>query len=787
MRLSLNRNRLLIYTLLWEGVFLFLSASQYNGFQVLNIVGFITLIGLPGILTIILLELNGLPLWAYVGLTIGFSVLELMLVALAGNTLLPQLGIVRPLDRPTLLVEFAFLVNALIAFIWEFKEEVHISLRSYGVFGSVRDALTALAPIAFVLMAIFGAIRLNNGASGVLTLIMLMGIGVYCLWLVWQGERLGPNVIPIALFFVSLALLLMTSLRGWYATGHDIQQEYSVFQLTTSSGIWSIANYRNAYNACLSITILPTIFSNVLSLFDPYVFKVLFQLLFSTLPGMLYLTVRRYVSSTLAFISVLYFIGFPTFFGDMPFINRQEIAFLFLILMIYVIFETDIPLRLRQLLFVGLGLGMILSHYSTTYIVLGLLILLVLTEPLVHWFSKKYSSRLQFFSSSGMAALRPSLYRDEKRIVLWMVALLLLATFVWSSTLTNTASGSLYRVFDETIAVMKSNVKQDTQSSDTSYSLLSLHTSNADQLFAQYLQLVIAPFRAIAPTGVYYPASTYEHYPIEVIADPVMPLTALGRGMEQVGINVVAFNTAVRQGSARLLQLLVIIGFAALLLSSRFLRKPLASDYVILSIGSIVFVFAQLVLPVLSTEYGLLRAFQQSLMFLSIFIVVGSLYVFVGLSNDTRITLAGILAVLFLLSSTGVFTQLLGGYGAQLHLNNSGDYYQLYYIHATDVASSDWLAAEIQKDTLSTSKILIQGDYYSTRNLSTFADANLSNDIYPGVVQLDSYVYLGFSDVRNHAVSLFYEGDNISYTYPLAFLDDNKNRIYDNGSALVYR
>ena len=45
------------------------------------------------------------------------------------------------------------------------------------------------------------------------------------------------------LFLMSVALLFMTSLRGWYVTGHDIQTEYHVFRLTevTAAGVCRIS------------------------------------------------------------------------------------------------------------------------------------------------------------------------------------------------------------------------------------------------------------------------------------------------------------------------------------------------------------------------------------------------------------------------------------------------------------------------------------------------------------------------------------------------------------------
>jgi len=137
-------------------------------------------------------------------------------------------------------------------------------------------------------MAVLGAIRLNNAGGGGLTLFMLVvALTTLGLLVAWRG-RLRPGVVPVVLFGVSLGLLLMTSMRGWYTTGHDIQTEYQVFELTKVLARWKTSTFPDAYNACISITILPTMIWQWTRVADPYVFKVLFQVLFALCPVLVY-------------------------------------------------------------------------------------------------------------------------------------------------------------------------------------------------------------------------------------------------------------------------------------------------------------------------------------------------------------------------------------------------------------------------------------------------------------------------------------------------------------------
>jgi hypothetical protein len=137
------------------------------------------------------------------------------------------------------------------------------------------------------------------------------------------------------------------------------------------------------------------------------------------------------------------------------------------------------------------------------------------------------------------------------------------------------------------------------------------------------------------------------------------------------------------------------------------------------------------------------------------------------------------LAVAMLLSSTGVFTQLLGGYGAQLHLNNSGAYYDDYYLHRSEVLAADWLKEKhIDPSAIQMDQLLAY---------QFGPDAKLSNGIYPSLIRKDSYVFLGVPVVTRGQTRVTYQGTELTYAYPMQFLDQNKDLIYANGSSKIYR
>jgi uncharacterized membrane protein len=454
--------------------------------------------------------------------------------------------------------------------------------------------------------------------------------------------------------------------------------------------------------------------------------------------------------------------------------------------MFYVISREDISIKLRRILFILFGLGMTLSHYTTTYIIIASLIVLVCVRPTVKWIGHHLGQR-KLFSHAGYAALARNT-GEKWNITAGMVTLLVIAAFLWSSVLTNTASGSISRVFSETVQVILHPSKGDTQSSDTHYGLFSFQKIDPTVALQDYVKKFVIPTRTNISPNAYYAPTTYSNFVITATSTNALPLTSVGSYLSTRGVNVPLFNYAFRQISAKLLQIFILLGCITLLFIGRYLKKPLETEYVLIAVAGIFSIVLQILLPVLSQEYGLLRAFQQALMFLGIFIVMGSIAVVFYLKKERSATIfAGTVALIFFLSSTGVFTQLLGGYDPQMHLNNAGTYYDLYYLHAGEIAASNWLSVRIDVSSGDELQSQSKASFYAVQKATSIIDTGPLNDIYPGLIRKHAYVYLNFENIRKQLSTVSYNGTDITYLYPITFLDDTKDLIYDNSEARIYR
>jgi uncharacterized membrane protein len=587
---------------------------------------------------------------------VGAVLLALMVGGLILDVLLPHIGVPRPLAQRPILIWVDVLNVVLMA--WR------IQIGSTG--STIRSGLRTLrrwekrvlvVAALCIFLVVAGANRLNNGQGDLVALVGLSAVVVTFALIIWHRDVLRDTVIAGTTYLLGLSLLLATSLRGWYITGHDIQSEYRVFQLAKDNGVWNIGTYRNAYNACLSITILPTEIWQVVRVDDPYIYKVFFQLLFAVVPVVVYLLARRYWSKQVAILGVVYFVGFPTFFTDMPFLNRQEIAFLYVGLAFLVMTRRQWSVWRRRIAMVICAIGIGLSHYSTMYVFVATLAIGLLSEYgylLVARVRKrpkrKHDSRVTWADTA-------------RTVTLGVVFAAGLVTFLWGDVITHTAS-SVVTTLKEALPSAGGG-----RSVDTSYILFGGSGPSNQQLLATYRKNTLDD-RKKDGQKVFLPLSKVD-VPIHALNTASLPQTRVGNLLADIHLPPATVNIVVRDLASRGEQLfiglgLVTVGFVA------WRRRQLGRDFYFLAWASVIMVGVITVLPGLSVSYGLLRALQQALILVAPVLVIGSFVIFKPFGRVWSKRLATVLAFVFMISTIGVLPQILGDYPAQLSLNNSG-------------------------------------------------------------------------------------------------------------------
>ena len=710
-----------------------------------------------------------------VGYSVVGTLLLLMVAGLCANTVLPFLGVARPLSA----VPVVALVDILSVGLYAVRQRYPAprSLRAELRKLAPEEARLTVASALCVVLAVMGANRLNNGASDVLSMTALVLMVATLILLLWWQSSCGDFVTSLILYGISLGLLLMTSLRGWYVTGHDIQIEYEVFQLTEAHAHWSMAYFQTAFNACLSITILPTEISQVAPVDNPYVYKVFFQVIFALCPVLVYCIARRYWSRPVAILSVTYFIGMPTFFTDMPYINRQEIAFMFISSAVLAITNPSWSTRRRRVMFVAAALGLELSHYSSMYFFIGILIIAWLAQ-LVLGFSPQ---RLRRRSGAGQA--KPASWGTTVCTVgISSILIVVGITFMWGQLATGTAGSA---VTDARSAIAGLMGHGGTRSGDVSNFIIGGKALSLPAVWSDY-RTVTFQQRAASTPSAYVSASVVDRYPTPMVNGLApLPPSGMGRLLADVGISPSGVNTIARNAAAKDEQLFALAGFLAFLLVRR-LRGYVGLEVFCIGIGSMAMILLIVALPNLSVDYGVLRGFQEALIVVAPVLVAGSLATFSPFGQTWALRIAAAVCLAVFISTTGLLPQALGGYPPQLNLNNSGLYYDIYYMHPQEEAAVGWLASQPQ--VLSDG---VQASFDTSRfefsTQSGVTGPQSISDIYPPLVKKDSWVVVGYSTLRTHQATTFYDGDLINYVYPLSFLGNAKDLVYDNGGAEVFK
>lgn len=718
-----------------------------------KVVLFLCIVFLPGTALLRLLRIALKNVSTRVVYSFGFSLLVLMLSGLVASSVF-HLFWARPLELPGALVAWN-IITGLIILVSILTNRTAIRIQKWSAKDFPKSAfLLAAASLLLPCGAALGAFRLNNGSDGLVALMTLGYAAVLIIYAFLLRRRLPDGLLAWFIFIVGLSILLMTSLRGWDIVGHDIEREFRVYTLTHMHGFWDIGMDRNPYNACLSITILPEMFARLLNISGMIVFKVILQVIFAVCPAVIYLLLRRYVSKLAALAGSLLFICYPTFINDSAMLTRQGVAYLFFALALLMM-TNKVQKKRYKLLFLLCSLGVILSHYSTSYLFVGLFAVAVICKLCLSWWHRRRSPG-----------------QDMPRTVLspLFAALLLLITFIWYTQITATSSG-LLMTLSKSITNIPAIFSDDNKSTDTAAVLLFAGGKSQVNLFESYVTSVRPDAGSADVNPKYIPNLTNDN----------LPLTPLGKKARTIGIDP-SLITTLRQNFARFLQLLALVSVVFVVYRMMCSKpKTLGVDFVCLSVAGVILLAMLVVLPLLSIDYGILRAFHQAIVFLILPMMLFTVWVgrFMKAWMRTAIATAGI--VFLFLTFTGVFAQILGGVSAHLSMNNSGLYYGLYYSPEADSRTFAWLKKHIPTDSD------VRAANFNRAFMHDPSYPFSMKGILPSQLANDSYVYLDPAQILRQRLYAHYENSPLIMTFPLEFYDKAKDRIYSTTSTGVYR
>lgn len=332
------------------------------------LVGFLYLTFIPGFLILRVLKIHGLGSVETLLYAVGLSIASLMFLGLFMNTIYPLVGISKPISLGPLTITISAFVLALCVLSYlrdrSFAEPSHINLKDI-----LSPSSLFLCFLPFI--AILGTYLVNFHQNNILLMLLIPIIGLLPFLAIIDAFK--EHFYPFAIFVTAVSLLYHRSLISNHLWGWDIQLEYYFSKLVFANGYWDSSLY-GSINGMLAIVMLAPIYSIICNLNVVWVFKIVYPLLFSLVPIAMYHIFQKQTTKKISFLACCFFMFLAFFYTVMFQLARQQIAELFLALILLLAVNEGLNKSNRSILLILFGASLVVSHYGTSYLFMFILI-----------------------------------------------------------------------------------------------------------------------------------------------------------------------------------------------------------------------------------------------------------------------------------------------------------------------------------------------------------------------------------------------------------------------------
>ena len=715
-----------------------------------QLIGFVYLTFIPGIVILRILKLHKLGNIETLLYTVGLSIATLMSTGLLMNMVYPIFGISGPIS----IVPLIFTISAIILILCilsyvrdkDFSDPSHID---------VKDILSPPALFLCLLpfLAIFGTYLVNFYHNNVL-LMLLIAIIALIVVLVAFDKFIPKKLYPLAIFTIALALLFHSSLISMYLIGWDTHCEYYFSNLVKIDSCWNPIISSNV-NAMLSITMLAPIISNMCGMSLTWVFKIIYPLLFSLMPLGLYHVFQKQTNEKIAFLSCFFFMSVFTFYTLIPALARQGIAELFLVLLIMLMIDKDMNKIKNAFLFIVFGISLVISHYGVSYIYMFCLIaawlILFLTDN-----SAVQKSRDKFYSEfssykRGKLVGNPISRKiaDRRTISSTFVLLFIVFTLTWYMYVSSSSAFG-------TIVYRGDHI--------------------ANSIFTEFLNPEAAQGLDILMAETKSPVHTVHKY-----------------------LHIVT-------------QFFIAVGILTLLAKRKEIKFK--NEYSAFSVINFVLCLVTIAVPYFAAAMQTARLYHVTLIFLSPLCVIGGIAVFKMLAKAVRaswtdqhvrssLKVLSVFFAIFLLFNTGFVDEIIdpartpsvplaiANYGQKDITMRGALAHEV--TQEQDVFSAKWLSEHrninirLYTDYFSAEEVLMSyGMIFYRRHFSNVKVMSSKTKMY---TYLPAYIYLSNLNVIDNRMTNAYwiESSRLYYnTTEISPLLERSNKVYTNGGSEIY-
>jgi uncharacterized membrane protein len=538
-----------------------------------QVVGFLFLAYIPGMLILRIIKIHNIGIVESLLYSVALSIAFIYFVGLFNNSILPLISFTRPISLFPVTISLIFFtfILGVIAYL---RDKDFTPPDQINHFSKKETSLSPyLLLVLLPILAVLGTSLVNTYQDNRVLIILLVLIAVVVALVV--HDKLLQSAYPLTIVMIAISIMFLLSLISPTLFGSDIQREYYFQNLVLQNGYWDSA-IPNNYNTCLSIVLLCPIYSLLLNIDGVWVFKIVYSILFSIIPLTLFCIYKEQIGAKKAFLSSFFYMTTPTLVEVMITHARQEIAELFLVLLILLIVDKKLKPTQKSTLAIVFSLSLPLSHYATAYFSIALFgigwFFLFLMKN--HNISDIWKRLSQKFNLSPANSVSNALNQDLFRPSLLAGSLICLLTVFSLSWYMYTARGE---GFNAIVGVGKS-----------------VFTGLAEFLEPTTRETVVK--------------------------------TALGEGFLRTAILDKAFFIF-----QYLIQFFIIAGFFVMLFSPQ--RYKFRPEYISLNIGVALNLFACIILPYFSSNISLIRFYILFMLFLAPLCIIGSEAVWQGISR----------------------------------------------------------------------------------------------------------------------------------------------------------
>jgi len=374
---------------------IFNLALLYRIPLILPLSGLIVLCILPGYLICLLFKIKVMDIYENFLYAIGLSIIFDLLFGLLLNTLLPLFFIFNPLSTHNLQIGFSIILLFLTLLIVYTHKAPNISFKLSTILRIEKILLTfAFAILMFIQI---GICLINYNITNLFLIFSILLIPVLLFFIIFNSNSI-KRICPLILYLISFSLLMPLTLRSNYIIGVDIHEEFYFFYSTLIHSVW-IPDPSFLLSASLSISILPTLFEIFLDVDPQLLFKLLYPLLFSITPLIIYVICKKYANELFALFASCYFM-FQSIFIMTAYNSRTSIGILFVAFAVLVLCDKELQNWKKYILFMLFGAGIIFSHYTTALIFVGIIFLAYLSDVIISKFDNREENKNRFINLS---------------------------------------------------------------------------------------------------------------------------------------------------------------------------------------------------------------------------------------------------------------------------------------------------------------------------------------------------------------------------------------------------